>query len=369
MSDNEKPTPSEEEKIKSEENNDKIEQKEVKEENIQKEDEEKNEEKETKNEEIKEEIKVEKNIEQQEETNKEKNVDEKEDKKDEKEGETKEEKNDEAKKENEEEDEKKILSNAINELKSETLKAKSLYLYNINEEMKSQYLDTYKSQKNEIEKKELDNFLNYLNKIRDVVNTSSKENILKLIETENKEKYSINVDDKDDKQEFTHIKDFWYKSLINAKFFEFSEKDKKIIEHIKDMNFIPLEPFPSFKVEFIFEDNDYFGENQNIISKKYIFEENDKDLIKQSEGCEIKWKSEEKNPTIKTIIKKKKKIKEYTTKSVESFFNIFETKESDLNKELVEARFFRDDFFENMLEYYLGIMEIHEEEVDDADEK
>ena len=135
------------------------------------------------------------------------------------------------------------------------------------------------------------------------------------------------------------------------------------------MNFIPLEPFPSFKVEFIFENNDYFGENDNMISKKYIFEENDKDLIKKSEGCEIKWKSEDKNPTIKTIIKKKKKSKEITTKSIESFFNIFDIKEPDLNKELVEARFFRDDFFENMLEYYLGIMEIHEEEVDEVDDE
>ena len=183
-----------------------------------------------------------------------------------------------------------------------------------------------------------------------------------MIENENKEKYSLN---EDDNSEFSPIKDFWYKSLMNAKFFDFSEKDKKVLENLRDMNFIPLKPYPSFRVEFIFEDNNkYFIEKENIISKAYIFEENDKDLIKKSEGCKIKWKSDELNPTLKTIIKKKKKGKEYSSKNVESFFNIFGEKDSDINKDLVEAKFFRGDFFINMLEYYLNIMEIqfHEEE-------
>ena len=56
--------------------------------------------------------------------------------------------------------------------------------------MKSQYLDEYKKEKVAIELKELDAFLNYLNKIREVINSTSneKENILSLIEQENKEK-------------------------------------------------------------------------------------------------------------------------------------------------------------------------------------
>ncbi len=273
--------------------------------------------------------------------------------------------NEENKKEEEKEDEddsQKKLTKSINELPSESIKAKSIILYDLNEDMKSQYLDKYKSERTAIELKELDNFLNYFNKIREVINTSSKESILSLIENENKEKYSLN---EDDNSEFSPIKDFWYKSLMNAKFFDFSEKDKKVLENLRDMNFIPLKPYPSFRVEFIFEDNNkYFIEKENIISKTYIFEENDKDLIKKSEGCKIKWKSDELNPTLKTIIKKKKKGKEYSSKNVESFFNIFGEKDSDINKDLVEAKFFRGDFFINMLEYYLNIMEIqfHEEE-------
>ena len=93
-------------------------------------------------------------------------------------------------------------------------------------------------------------------------------------------------------------------------------------------------------------------------------------LLKES--SQIKWKSDEKNPTIKIIIKRKKKSKEIITKEVDSFFNIFKTedKEEKLDKELVEANFFRNDFLENMLEYYLNIMEIkYNEENDDNEDE
>jgi len=282
-------------------------------------------------------------------------------------------KNEEQKKEEKEEDddddEEKKLAKAINELPSESIKAKSLILYNSNEDMKNQYLDKYKSEKLTIELKELDNFLNYLNKIREIVNASNndKEKIISLISTENKEKYSVK-EIEDDKAEFTPINKFWSISLINAKFFEISERDKKVLEHLIDIKYIPL-TYPSFKVEFIFEENEFLKEN--TIYKTYHFQENEKDNIEKSEGCEIKWKSDDNNPTIKTVVKRNKKMKEFVTKSVKSFFNIFDNNDKDnLGKELVEANFFRNDFFENMLEYYLNIMQIdYKEEPDDEDDK
>ena len=268
----------------------------------------------------------------------------------------------EGKKDNEdknEDDSQKKLINSIKELPSESIRAKSIILYDLNEDMKSQYFDKYKSEKLSIELKDLDNFINYLNKIREIVNAPSdkKDSILELISDQNKEKYSI-TENSEEKSEFTPIKLFWYTSIINAKFFEFSEKDKKILEHLIDVKFIPLK-YPSFKIEFVFEDNEYLEEN--VIYKTYHFVENEKDDIKKTEGCKIKWKSEDKNPTIKTVIKHNKKKKEYSTKKVKSFFNIFDDneKEKNLDKELVEAQFFRNDFLLNMLEYYLNIMEIN----------
>lgn len=278
----------------------------------------------------------------------------------------KEEKKDEKKDEKEdEEDSQKKLIKSINELPSESIKTKSIILYDINEDMKSQYLDKYKSERTAIELKEQDNFLNYLNKIRDIVNSTAdkKDIIISLISDQNKEKYSIK-EKEEEKSEFEPIKNFWYVSLVNAKFFEFNENDKKILEHLIDMRYIPL-TFPSFKIEFIFDKNDFLEED--VICKTYHFHENDKDFIEKTEGCEIKWKDADKNPTMKTIIKHKKKKKEYITKKVKSFFNIFDTKDNNLDKELVEANFFRNDFLENMLEYYLNIMEFKYNEEEDDD--
>ena len=277
-----------------------------------------------------------------------------------------EEKKDEKEDEEDEDDSQKKLIKSINELPSESIKAKSIILYDINEDMKSQYLDNYKSERTAIELKEQDNFLNYLNKIRDIVNSTAdkKDIIISLISDQNKEKYSIKEKEEEEKSEFEPIKNFWYVSLVNAKFFEFNENDKKILEHLIDMRYIPL-TFPSFKIEFIFDKNEFLEED--VICKTYHFHENDKDFIEKTEGYEIKWKDGDKNPTMKTIIKHKKKKKEYITKKVKSFFNIFDTKDNNLDKELVEANFFRNDFLENMLEYYLNIMEFKYNEEEDDD--
>ena len=114
---------------------------------------------------------------------------------------------------------------------------------------------------------------------------------------------------------------------------------------------------------------------ETTLIKTYYFIENEKDEIKKVEGCEINWVDDEKNPTIKinTKIKKKGKTRERisTNKKIDSFFNIFNIKDDiNLSKELVEAQFFRNDFLQNMLEYYLNIMEIHyDDDGEDAEEE
>ena len=253
-----------------------------------------------------------------------------------------------------EEEQKKLLE-AINKLPSDSIKSKSILLYDLNEDMKSQYFDKYKEEKVKIELEENKNFLDYLNKIRDFINTSL--NINSSLDNNDIIKYSLSMDDNN---EFTPIKKFWSTALINATFFEINDKDKKILEYLQDICYIPLD-YPSFKIEFRFEPNEYMKETTLI--KTFYFVNNEKDVIKKVEGCEINWMDDDKNPTIKITIKKKKKGKTIettsVTKKVDSFFNIFDIKDTNLNKELVEAQFFRNDFLQNMLEYYLNIMEIH----------
>ena len=210
--------------------------------------------------------------------------------------------------------------------------------------------------------------MEYLNKIRDIVNTSLDIN--SSIDNNDKSKYSIAIDDNKD---FVPIKNFWGTALINATFFEINSKDKAVLQYLNDVCFIPLD-YPSFKIEFRFAPNEYMKETTLI--KTYYFIENEKDEIKKVEGCEINWTDDDKNPTIKITTKKKKKGKTKETvsftKKVDSFFNIFDTSDNNdtnLNKELVEAQFFRNDFLQNMLEYYLNIMEIHYVDNEEEDEE
>ena len=226
--------------------------------------------------------------------------------------------------------------------------------------MKSQYFTNYKDEKVKIEKEENKNFLNYLNKIRELINTSL--NIDSSLDDNDAKKYSLSMEGN---PEFIPIKKFWSTSLINATFFEINDKDKKVLDYLRDICFIPLD-YPSFRIEFRFEPNEYMKETSLI--KTYYFVNNEKDVIKKVEGCTINWVDESKNPTIKISPKKRKKGK---VKKIDSFFNIFDTKDTNTNKELVEAQFFRNDFLQNMLEYYLNIMEIHydEDDDDDADEE
>ena len=109
-----------------------------------------------------------------------------------------------------------------------------------------------------------------------------------------------------DEKEFTPIKNFWSTALINATFFEINDKDKKILEYFKDICFIPLD-YPSFKIEFRFEPNEYMKETTLI--KTFYFVENEKNELKNVEGCKINWLDDEKNPTIKLTTRKKKKGK------------------------------------------------------------
>lgn len=215
-----------------------------------------------------------------------------------------------------EEEEQKRLIEAINKLPSNSIKSKAILLYDLNEDMKSKYFDNYKDEKVKIELKENKNFLDNLNKIRDLVNTSI--NINSSLDSNDEQKYNLKIEDDKD---YTPIKNFWSTALINATFFEINDKDKKVLEYFKDICFIPLD-YPSFKIEFRFEPNEYMKETTLI--KTFYFVENEKDVLKSVEGCEINWFDDEKNPTIKLTTKKKKsgKVRETITFFVLKLFKL-----------------------------------------------
>ena len=268
------------------------------------------------------------------------------------------------KEDGEEKERQQKLKEAFGKITDDDLKIKCLSLNKLNDEMRNKYSRDYKEKNIEIELGEQKVFLDYLNKIRGVINT--QKDISLFVDDKDEEKYTISTNDS---KNFEKIKNFWKTAIINAKFFDMNENDKNILEYLKDVVYIPLE-YPSFRVEFIFDQNDYMEETK--LTKTFYFLDQDKDSLDKSEGTEIHWIGDDKNPTKKLTkkTKKKGKVRETVTvtKDIESFFNIFDTKDSDIDKELVEAQFFRNDLLENMLEYYLNIMEIHYDDKDEEEE-
>ena len=136
--------------------------------------------------------------------------------------------------------------------------------------------------------------------------------------------------------------------------------------------------YPNFRLEFHFAKNDYL--KQNILTKEYFYTNEKKEKLLKSNGCDIEWEEDNKNPTLKELKKvvkdikvkeqkKKTKIKKVKEEIIyvvsDSFFKIFDIDKSTLEKDFIEPNFFIKDFFPNILEYYLNIIEIKYDDVED----
>ena len=163
------------------------------------------------------------------------------------------------------------------------------------------------------------------------------------------EKYNIKEEEKEEKKP---IENFFTKAIRNAKFFPFNKKDSSVLEYLTNIKIIPLENKVDFRVEYYFNKNPYM-ENE-ILTKTYYFNLQNERLMK-SDFCEIKWTDDESNPT-KKIKKKKKAGKKNQTivQQADSFFNMFYETRTNLLMDDAEARFLKEDFLPNMLEYYLN---------------
>ena len=264
--------------------------------------------------------------------------------------------------------------------------------------------EEYNKEKASLDEKKFLNMIKFHNKIREIINCTDLNEIDKFIfqkdfetyniqtENDNKNKSNNNVvtvennnqnntnskvDNKKKLNKIPPIKNFWKLSLINCQFFKINKIDGQILNFLRDIIIIPLE-FPNFKLEFHFKQNEYL--KQNILTKEYFYTNTKKEKLYKSRGCDIEWGEDNMNPTLKELKKvvkdikaqKKKtktkveKIKEETIYvNNDSFFKIFDIDKCTIEKDFVEANFFITDFFPNILEYYLNIMNIKYDNIED----
>jgi len=134
------------------------------------------------------------------------------------------------------------------------------------------------------------------------------------------------------------IPDFWLTVFKNVDKIAsvISEEDEKILKHLVDVRLNMIENPMGFELEFEFEQNNYF--DNKILKKSYkLANEIDKESpfsyegpeVVDCQGTEIKWKSDEVNPTKSVQQKLKKNKTKGTVRKVqeeveeESFFNFF----------------------------------------------
>ena len=157
------------------------------------------------------------------------------------------------------------------------------------------------------------------------------------------------------------LPNFWLTILENTKLFKINDKDKEILSKLMDVRVVHLDNMIDCRLEFEFEENEYF--EGNVLCKTYMFDPKTEKLT-STKVEDVKWKDESKNPgikvSVKTVKKKKKQEKQTVIKEVATFFDMFNTKNSDIEKDDEEIREVQTDVLPNMLEYYLRIFKFEE---------
>ncbi|KAI5950849.1 NAP1 [Candida jiufengensis] len=145
------------------------------------------------------------------------------------------------------------------------------------------------------------------------------------------------------------IPGFWLTALENLSTVQetITDRDSEILSNLIDIRMKYLET-PGFELIFEFKDNEYL--NNKTLTKTYHYQAElgySGDFVyDHANGCEINWKSKEKNPTINIERRKQRNKTTKQTRTVEkltpteSFFNFFDPpkppKKIDEDKEDVE---------------------------------
>ena len=255
------------------------------------------------------------------------------------------------KKNNEEKPDDQDLIDEIVKIDNSNLKAKLLCLNELNTNLidtkQLNYKPEYVLLRNKYELKYFDVY----QKIIDIAVGNKSSDELISLSKEELERYNIS-DEIDEKKP---IEKFFVRAIRNSNFFPCNKKDGNVLEYLINIKIIPLENKVDFRVEYYFNKNPYM--ENTLLTKTYYFNLKN-ERLKKSDFCEIKWADKESDPTLKIKIKKKSGKKTQTSyQSAESFFNMFYADKTNLLMDDAEARFLKEDFLPNILEYYLNFPE------------
>ena len=238
------------------------------------------------------------------------------------------------------EEEHNILNTIKNSNYSDNIKSKLICINSIKNEFEKIKNNDFHKESNVLKDIFEPKYFEMYNLISDIVSAKNSSLFINKLTEEDYKTYNIQItpDLNEDNTEYEPIENFWLNTIENTCYFKVSEEDKNILKKLIKIHsnlIINNEIGNMFKITFYFDENEYF-EDKEII-KIYFYSKKVDEKIEKVEFPKINWK-EGKKPQ-------------------NSFFDMFDETECKLEESRSEANFIRNDFFPNILEFFMNFQD------------
>ena len=238
------------------------------------------------------------------------------------------------------EEEKNILNKIKNSDFSENIKSKLICLNVIKNDIEKIKNVDFHKESNSLKDIYEPKYYEIYNLISDIVSTKNSSLFINKLTEEDYKTYNIplNPEINEANIEYEPIENFWLNVIENTCYFKVNEEDKNILKKLIKIHSnltINNETGNIYKVIFYFDDNEYFTDKE--IFKIYFYNKNNDEKIEKVEFPKINWK-EGKKPK-------------------DSFFDMFDEQDCKLEESRSEVNFIRNDFFPNILEFFMNFQD------------
>jgi hypothetical protein len=235
-------------------------------------------------------------------------------------------------------------NNILNKIKhsnfSENLKTKLIYINLIKNDIEKIKSKDFHKESNLLKDIYEPKYYEIYNLITDIVSAKDSSLFINKLTEEDYKTYNIQLSPEINEEniQYEPIENFWLNTIDNSCYFKVSEEDKNILKKMTNVHSyltINNETGNIYKIIFYFDENDYFTDKE--IAKTYFYSKNEDEKVEKVEFPKINWK-EGKKPK-------------------DSFFDMFDEQECKLEESRSEARFIRNDFFPNILEFFMNLQD------------
>ena len=235
-------------------------------------------------------------------------------------------------------------NNILNKIKhsnfSENLKTKLIYINLIKNDIEKIKSKDFHKESNLLKDIYEPKYYEIYNLITDIVSAKDSSLFINKLTEEDYKTYNIQLSPEINEEniQYEPIENFWLNTIDNSCYFKVSDEDKNILKKMTNVHSyltINNETGNIYKIIFYFDENDYFTDKE--IVKIYFYSKNADEKVEKVEFPKINWK-EGKKPK-------------------DSFFDMFDEQECKLEESRSEARFIRNDFFPNILEFFMNFQD------------